>query len=328
MRGIVLKTYDDKPKLELVEELEIPEPGEGEVLIRNHFGSINPSDLMFIRGLYGIKKKLPVVPGFEGSGVVEKLGKGVTALKVGDRVAAVSGQGHGTWGEYMVTGELNCIPLLDDVSSREGAALFVNPMTAWAMFQKAKKEGHKAIVQTAGASALGRMIIRLGIQENVPTISIVRREEQVRELHELGSEHVLNSSDPRFERQFLILAKKLSATICLDAVAGEVAGTILTLMPYGSTLLSYGALSEENIPVNAGVLIFQKKKIQGFWLTEWIQEIGISGFHTQAKKVQKQMKTIFRSNVSQSFPIESGLEALEFYQKNMSKGKVFLELHS
>ncbi|MCC5814185.1 MAG: zinc-binding dehydrogenase [Leptospira sp.] len=324
MKAIILEKYEEAPELKYVSDRKVPELKENEVLIANQFGSINPSDLMFIRGLYGIKKKLPVVPGFEGSGIVEKVGSAVKTLKAGDRVSVVSGQGDGTWGEMMVTDETSCIPLIDSVTLEQGASLFVNPMTAWAMFEKARKEGHKALIQTAGASALGKMIIRLGKENNFPIISIVRREDQVKQLHDIGGENVLNSSDPRFDRELLVLSKKLSATICLDAVAGDVAGKILMLMPAESKLVSYGALSEQSIPVNAGVMIFQKKVIEGFWLTNWIQEIGLKEFHKEAKKVQEKLGTTFHSEIQKTFSVEEGEKAIEFYKKNMSNGKVLI----
>jgi NADPH:quinone reductase len=324
MKAIILSKYEDKPQLEYVTDRSVSEPEEDEVLIKISFGSINPSDLMFIRGLYGIKKKLPVVPGFEGSGVVERIGSKVKSLKIGDRVSVVSGLGDGTWGEYLVTSESSCIPLLDSVSLEQGASLFVNPMTAWALFQQCRKEGHKAIIQTAGASALGKMIIRLGIEHKIPVISIVRREEQSIQLHEIGAENVLNSSDPRFDRELLVLSKKLNATVCLDAVAGEVAGKVLTLMPTDSKMISYGALSEQAIPVNAGVLLFQNKKMEGFWLTNWIQKIGLSQFHSNAIEVQKQLGSLFHSEIHKIFSGEEGKNAVDYYQNHMSMGKLLI----
>jgi NADPH:quinone reductase-like Zn-dependent oxidoreductase len=224
----------------------------------------------------------------------------------------------------MVTTESSCIPLLDSVSLEQGASLYVNPMTAWAMFEQSRNEGHKAIVQTAGASALGKMMIRLGKENDVPIISIVRREEQVTLLHDIGAENVLDSSDPRFDRELLVLSKRLNATVCLDAVAGEVAGKVLNILPAGSKLVSYGALSEQAIPVNAGVMIFHNKKIEGFWLTNWIQSIGLAEFHKKAMGVQKHLGTIFHSDIHKIFPVIEGREALNYYSKNMSLGKVLI----
>ena len=324
MKAIILNNYADKPELQYEDSRKTPEPKPNQVLIKNAFGSINPSDLMFLRGLYGIKKKLPVVPGFEGSGTVEEVGSEIKHLQKGDRVACVSSAGDGTWGEYMVTEEENCIPLLHSVSLEAGASIFVNPMTAWAMVNRAIKSGHKGIVQTAGASALGKMVIRICKEKSIPVISIVRRDDQAAALQEMGAEFVVNSSNPKFDREFMVLAKKQNTTYLLDAVAGDVAGKALTLMPAKSTLLSYGALSEKEIPVHAGIMIFQDKKVEGFWLTYWIQEIGLEAFHKEAKEVQKHLDTTYHSVINKIFPIEKGAEAVEYYNKNMSLGKVLI----
>jgi NADPH:quinone reductase-like Zn-dependent oxidoreductase len=325
MKAIILRKFEESPVLEVDTDREKPNPKPSEVLVQVKYGSINPSDLMFLRGLYGIKKKLPVVPGFEGSGVVVSVGSEIRHLKPGDRVACVAGSGDGTWGEYLTTDENSCIPLLDKVSFDQGASLFVNPMTAWAMVNRGLDQGHTGFVQTAGASALGKMVVRFCKELNRPLISIVRREDQVEELKGIGAENVLNSSDPRFDRELLVLSKKLNTTFCLDAVAGDVAGRTLNCMPANSVLLSYGALSEETIPVSAGIMIFQNKSIQGFWLTTWIREIGIENFHQEAKRVQEKLDTTFATKVNKIFPVTKGPEAVEFYKTNMTAGKVLIE---
>src|SRR5262245_20297870 len=89
MRAVQLRAYDGKPENIAVVEMPVPRPGSGEVLVRVFASPINPSDLMFTRGLYGFKKPLPAVPGFEGSGTVVEAGTGLMPrfLK-GRRVAA------------------------------------------------------------------------------------------------------------------------------------------------------------------------------------------------------------------------------------------------
>ena len=77
MRAVQLRAYDGKPESIVVAEVPLPQPGSGEVLVRIFASPINPSDLMFIRGLYGFKKPLPAIPGFEGSGTVVEAGVGI-----------------------------------------------------------------------------------------------------------------------------------------------------------------------------------------------------------------------------------------------------------
>jgi NADPH:quinone reductase-like Zn-dependent oxidoreductase len=152
-------------------------------LVRVFASPINPSDLVFIRGLYGFKKPLPAIPGFEASGTVVEAGAGMMPhLLKGRRVACAAADPKvrgGTWAEYVVTPAQFCIPLRKDVDLEQGAALLINPMTAWGLMHEARRGRHRAVVQTAAASTLGRMIVRLGKRFSLPVINVVRRADQL-----------------------------------------------------------------------------------------------------------------------------------------------------
>src|SRR5512144_1581053 len=94
-----------------VDQITVPSPGRGEVLVRMAATPINPSDLGFLQGSYGFQKPFPVVPGFEGSGTVVAAGSGLLPhLLLGRRVACSTAAG-GAWAEYMVTPATTCFPL-------------------------------------------------------------------------------------------------------------------------------------------------------------------------------------------------------------------------
>src|SRR5215471_5301112 len=136
-RAVQLRAYDGKPESIAVVEMPVPRPGRGEVLVRVFASPINPSDLMFIRGLYGFTKPLPAIPGFEGSGIVVQAGAGLMPRFLdGRRVACAAADPKvrgGMWAEYVVTPAQFCIPLRKDVDLEQGAALLINPMTAWGL---------------------------------------------------------------------------------------------------------------------------------------------------------------------------------------------------
>src|SRR5687768_6596982 len=77
MRAVQLLAYDGRPESLAATRIPVPRPGPGQVLVRVAASPINPSDVAFIRGLYGFKKPLPTIPGFEGSGTVVESGGGV-----------------------------------------------------------------------------------------------------------------------------------------------------------------------------------------------------------------------------------------------------------
>src|SRR5215510_4342990 len=260
MRAVQLQDYNGKPDSLRVAEVPVPRPGPGEVLVKVFASPVNPSDLMFITGNYGFKKPLPATPGFEGSGTVVDTGSGVMArFMKGRRVACAAADAKskgGMWAEYIVTSARFCVPLRKQVDLEQGATMLVNPLSAWAMVDEARRGGHRAAVQTAAASALGRMVLRLGQKFSLPIVSVVRRPEQAEVLRGLGAKHVLNSSEPGFDAELRRVCHMLGATIAFDAVAGEMSGRILRAQPQGSRMLVYGGLSLKAVELDPGSLIF------------------------------------------------------------------------
>jgi NADPH:quinone reductase-like Zn-dependent oxidoreductase len=328
MKAVVLSHQGAEP---VFAEINVPRPGRGEVLVKMFATPVNPSDLAFIKGGYGIKKPFPAVPGFEGSGVVVEAGKGVLPrLWMGKKVAcAASPEYNGCWAEYMVTKATMCVPLNQNVSLEQGSMMFVNPMTALAFFdlfnslpnpQKQKR----GIINTAAASALGRMVVKLGKKYNIPVLSVVRREEQAELLKNEGAEYVVNSSSPDFEEELKKMAHQINARVIFDAVGGSLVQKLLDAVPAGSTLFTYGRLSEESCEILPGDLIFTGNTIRGFWLTHWLKEKNLLQTIQNTRKIQSLIGNELGTNIYKTFPPDKIEEALETYQNNMSKGKVLL----
>lgn len=325
-KALELREYgENKNRLAIVDKTIRPLK-KGEVLIRMHSAPINPSDLMFLRGLYGIKKKLPVVPGFEGSGNVVASGGGFYASYLkGKNVACTASRGDGVYAEYMITDAFACFPIGKDLSLEQGACLYVNPITAIALVERAQKVGAKALVQTAAASALGKMVVGIATRKSIKVINIVRKSEQEEALKAVGAEYILNSEASNFERQLRILSKELNATVCLDAVAGELTSRVLSAMPYGSRAIIYGGLSEKEIPLHAGMMIFQDKKLEGFWLSTWAPQQTPYRIWKLSRQLKSLAKKELKTDISARFPLERAVEAIDYYSTNMTKGKVLIQ---
>ncbi|MBM4018642.1 MAG: zinc-binding dehydrogenase [Planctomycetes bacterium] len=323
MRALELAAYDGR--LRAVEK-PVPRPGPGQVLVRIAAAPVNPSDLKFIVGAYGLRKPLPVVPGIEGSGTVVAAGPGLMArLQVGKRVACLAPEsGDGTWAEYMVADARRCIPLRKELTLEQGAMMVVNPWTAWALVDVARRRGHRAAVHTAAAGALGRMLVRLGLRLGFPIIHIVRRAEQAEALRGLGARAVLVSSDGDFDARLAEACRTLGATVAFDAVAGEMTGRVLAAMPPGSTAIVYGSLSEGPVTANASQFIYEDKRIEGFWLSRWAAGRGLVGRARLAMGLQKHLATDFATEVRARVPLEQAAEAIEDYRRHMTGGKVLI----
>src|SRR5262249_13776237 len=156
---------------------------------------INPSDLLTVRGNYGRTGPVPFTPGYEGTGVVDAVGPGllkvIRGLRPGRRVAVLAA-GGGSWGESLVLPARHCVPIPDDIADEQAASFFVNPATVLVMVRNVLgvRRG-EWLLQNAAASALGKMIIRLGKHDGFRTINVVRRREQAEELRRLGADEVI-----------------------------------------------------------------------------------------------------------------------------------------
>lgn len=309
-----------------IRELPIPEPGEGEVLVRMNFSPVNPSDLSLLQGTYAGSPSYPLIPGIEGSGIVLKSGKGIIArAREGKRVACtVSGHKNGTWAEYMVTSALKTIPLDRNIDDEQGSMLLVNPLTAVAFIEITRKNKATAIVNNAAASSLGKMLISLCRKNNLGLINIVSREEQHDKLKELGADHVLISTSPDFENELARYSEILGARLFFDAVGGDQASGMLRAAPPGSTLITYAKLSEKDIIVDPRLLLQQDKTIRGFYLGNYISAKSILQNLRMIGRARDLLSDDHKIVVAARYPLEKTEEALEFYRNNMSSGKVLL----
>jgi NADPH:quinone reductase-like Zn-dependent oxidoreductase len=311
----------------VLEEVDIPHPGPGEVLIRISAAPVNPSDLVRIKNAHLEHDLDSFIPGLEGSGTVVSAGKGMLPrLWLGKRVCCSSqSPAGGTWAEYMVTSAAKCFPLSKKVTDEQGAMSLVNPLTALAFFDITKQGKHKAIINNAAASSLGRMVELLGEKYHVPVINLVRDQKQAVLLKNLGSRHVLYTSDPMFSEQLGSLSSELKATILFDSVCGKQLGDIISVLPYGSSVVIYGNLSGEEQPTfNPRNLLTNNITISGFYLGNQTKENGLVKNILNIRKVSQLMQTGMQIKIRNRYPLASAQEAVDTYLGNMSEGKVLL----
>jgi NADPH2:quinone reductase len=311
-----------------VVELPVPKPQRGQVLVEIEAAPCNPSDLLLLQGKYGVLKSLPTVPGWEGAGRVVASGGGWLAGWLNNKRVAcgVQTDRDGTWAEYFLANATDCIPLKRQIEIEQAASLIVNPLTAVGLLDTARRSGHPAAVHSAGASQLGRMLIDLAARANYPIISVVRREEQVQLLKSLGAQLVLDSSHPNFVEQLTKACQQVNATAAFEAVAGDMTGTLLNVMPRRACVYVYGALSEEpcsNIdPID---LIFHEKTITGFYLGAWLRTRGPWGALRAANRAQRMLiDGAIGTEVQRRVGLDEVVDGLAQYVKSMTDGKVLI----
>jgi len=164
MRAIQIQEFGD-PEVLRVQEVSIPVPGPGELLVRVHAAAVNPVDTSIRAGRAGglSGASLPYVPGFDVSGTVTAIGSGVDVFEVDDEVfAMVNLRRGGTYAEYVIILENEAALKPARVSHAEAAAIPLVALTAWqALFEVAKLQPGQTILIHAGAGGVGSIAVQL-----------------------------------------------------------------------------------------------------------------------------------------------------------------------
>jgi NADPH2:quinone reductase len=322
MRALVIDAPGAPPR---IETRPVPRPGPGEVLVRVAASPINPSDLMTVRGLYGIGWTFPLVPGLEGSGRVVAAGGGMLSRYLMGRAVACVADEQGLWAEYAVTKAARCLALPEDMPLGPAAMSFVNPLTAIALVRSARRGGHRAAISTAAGGALGRMIEARGRQQGLKIISVVRRADQAQEMRDAGLRHVLSTDDPDFDNALKGLCRQVRCRMAFDAVGGELTGRLVEAMGRRSEVLVYGALAMQPVSLNPGTMIFKGATVRGFWLSDWLTARSFPQQLLMARSVIGALRGGFaESRVAHVFDLADGGDALAAYVADMSAGKVLI----
>ena len=345
-----------------------PIPSDDEVLIRVEAAPINPSDLGLLLsfgadltsinvtgsgdetvtsmkihpGLMGaMKPRLDesMQVGNEGSGVIVEAGVNAKDL-IGKTVGLAGGS---MYSQYRCVPATSCLVMNDGTSSSEAASSFVNPLTALAFIETMKMENHTAIVHTAAASNLGQMLVKICKADSVPLVNIVRKQEQVDILKNIGAEHICNTSDPDFMETLVTALIATGATLGFDATgggnSGELPGQILAAMEIAANKTAkeysrYGSDTYKQVYIYGGLdqspTILKRAfgmswGLGGWLLTPMIGKIGMERFGQMRQRVAKEITTTFASTYVQEVSFEEMLqpEIIKSYAKQAT-GKKYL----
>jgi NADPH:quinone reductase-like Zn-dependent oxidoreductase len=328
MKAIVFDQFGEPADVLRLREVPIPEPGPGQVRVRMIAAPINPSELLVVRGRYGVLPRLPATPGFEGVGVVDRAGPGLLGrLALGKRVTVINGDG-GNWAEYVIIPARQARPVAADIPDEQVASFFVNPATVLAMVRHVLQVPRgEWLLQSAAGSALGRMIIRLGRHDGFKTLNIVRRREAIDELKGLGADSVIVSSEGPIDEQVRRIAGPGGVKYAIDPVGGATGTEVFRALAADGRMLVYGTLSGEPLQIDSRLMIAGKRVVEGFWLGHWMRERNIPA----ALKLFHEITTLIRrgvlaTEIGPSFSPESIGEAVRAAEAVGHRGKVLVKL--
>ena len=308
-----------------IEDIATPEPAAGEVRIKVSTCNINPSDVFFIQGTYGIQPQLPSSAGFEAAGVIDACGEGVD-LPAGMRVIFSA---MGVWQEYVTVPANIVVPVPENMNDDVACQAFINPYTAFGMLQQADLQAGQWLMLTAGGSAFGQLVIQLCQQRGIKTICTVRRDDAVDYLKDLGATAVINTEKQDLLESVNTHTEDAGVNCIFDAVGGPLAAQALECLAPNSTMYVFGLMSLKNIPVNSGLMIFKNLTIKGFWLTSWLNALG----HEETIEVTQQVlgmlaQQTLSTKVEARYALEDIHKAIAHAESPGRTGKIILDLNT
>ena len=250
MKAVQLSETGDPEVLQYVDVPE-PEPSAGEAIVELNAAGVNYMDVSARTGANN--PTLPLIPGGEGSGIVVKLGEGVTEVAVGDRVA-YTGAGK-SYAEKVSVPSWRLVKVPDGMDIEVGAAAMLQGMTAHYLAHSTYplKTGDTALVHS-GAGGVGLLLIQMAKMAGAEVITTTSTKEKAEMAKRAGADHAILYSEQDVAAEVMKITNDKGVQVVYDAVGKDTfEGSLASLAPRGLMAL-YGAASGQVPPVALSVL--------------------------------------------------------------------------
>ena len=307
-----------------LEDVPVPVPGAGQVLIRNRAVSLNFFDILQVQGKYQVKPALPFAPGAEVSGVVEAVGPGVTGLRPGDEV--VSAPMVNGMAEYTCSQAAFTFPLPRGMSFAEGAALPIVYQTSFfALRERAQLRPGEWLLVQAGASGVGMAAIQLGRAWGARVIATAGSEEKLAFARAQGAEIALSYNDAAWVDQ----VKKITgagADVIYDPVGGDVFDlSSKCIAPFGRVLV-VGFASGRIPSIAANRILLKNMSVVGVLWGNHVKAHPEYAAATHAELARMYEQGLIRPVVAHSYKLEELVRAFDDMASRKVIGKIVVEL--
>src|SRR4051794_26720795 len=321
MRAIQIEEFGG-PDVMQVADLPVPEPGDGEVLIRVDTAGINWADTHTRENDYLARYEVPLVPGGEVVGVVER---GAGEFEEGQRVVATTGTGG--YAEYATARADTTFPLPDGLDDGQALALLIQGLTAWHLYRTCGRVARgEAVVVISGAGGVGSLAVQLGkpLANAGRVIATASTEEKRGLTMELGADAVLDPSREDLTEALI----EANGGERVDAVFEMSGGRVFdacrkALAPFGRIVV-YGIAGREQNDLRTGSLMRRSHTVVGFWLMHCIGRPGMLREPLE-DLFERAARGEVRAVVGETYALSDAARAHEDIQSRRTSGKLLLD---
>ena len=249
MQAVSLHSYGD-PDVLVLEEVPRPQPGAGEVLIRVHAAGVNPLDWKVRTGHVKswLPHRLPLIPGWDVSGVVEAVGPEVTAFKIGDAVyGMLDFMRNGAYADYVVARTLHLAFKPNRLDHIQAAAVPLTSLTAWqSLFDLAGLESGQTALIHGASGGVGHFAVQFAKWKEAKVIGTASASNQDF-LRELGADEVVDYTSTKFEKAVH------DVDVVLDTIGGDTQERSWRVLKKGGILVATLGISSPEAAHRHGV---------------------------------------------------------------------------
>jgi NADPH2:quinone reductase len=324
MKELVCKAYG-APETLVIEEVDDPIAGDGEVLVDIKAAGINFPDVLVIAGTYQVKVPPPFVAGNEVAGIVEAVGPGVTHYKPGDRVIATPTGGG--FAEKCVVNQKLCMPLPDGMSFEQGAGFTITYATSYHAFkQSTKLKAGETVLVLGAAGGVGITAVEIAKATGARVIAAASSGEKLAFAREAGADETINYSEQPLKETVKEMTGGKGVDVVYDPVGGELAQQALRSLAWHGRYLVIGFACGDipKFPINIALL--KEASIIGVWWGAWSQHNPKDSLNNMLELAAMVAKGDLNPRVTESYPLERFVEAFASITERRAKGKVILTM--
>ena len=303
-------------------DLARPDPGPGQIRVKIAACGLNFADLLMIKGTYQDTPPLPFTLGMEVSGTVDALGKGVTGLALGARVAAFAGQGG--LAEYGVFDANRAVAIPDTMPFDVAAGFLVAYGTSHlALTHRAKLQAGERLLVLGAAGGVGLTAVELGAVMGAEVIAVARGAEKLAVAQAAGARHLIDSETGDIRASVKALG---GADVVYDAVGGASFDAALRATRPEGRILTIGFASGTVPQIPANLLLVKNISVMGVYWGGYLNFAPkvLTGSLSDLMALYTQGK--IKPHISATFPLAQATEALALLQSRKSTGKVVVTI--
>ena len=318
MKAIRVSEYGGPAVLKL-EEIPAPQPGPGQVLVRNHAVGVNPVDTYLRSNTDNRGPKLPYTPGSDSAGVVEAVGAGVTAVRAGERVY-MGGTLSGAYAELSLCDQGQVHPLPATVSFAQGAAMNVPYATAYhALVHRAAGEAGETVLVHGASGGVGIGAVQLARARGLTVIGTAGTERGRRLVLAEGAHHVLDHGAPGYLDELMKLTGGQGVDVVLEMLANVNLQKDLGIVAMRGRIVVIG--NRGPVEINARLAMNKDAAILGMTLFN-ATPAQLAGIH--AALVEGLRNGTLRPVIGREFPLAEAPRAHEAVMAAGHQGKIVL----